>query len=58
MCIQAKSYYEERLPCDATNVVKLRRLLGEEGREELLAQTMNLAVSLELIVAAALATSL
>ena len=50
------SYYEERLPCDATTLVKFRRLLGEEGVEELLAQTINLAVSLKLIPAAALAT--
>ena len=51
-----RSYYEERLPCDATTLVKFRRLLGEEGVEELLAQTVNLAVSLELIPAAALAS--
>jgi IS5 family transposase len=50
------SYYEERLPCDATTLVKFRRLLGEEGVEELLAQTVNLAVSLKLIAASALAT--
>ena len=51
-----QSYYEERLPCDATTLVKFRRLLGEEGVEELLAQTVNLAVSLKLIPAGALAT--
>ena len=51
-----RSYYEERLPCDATTLVKFRRLLGEEGVEELLAQTVNLAVSSKLIPAAALAT--
>ena len=50
------AYYEERLPCDATTLVKFRRLLGEEGVEELLAQTITLAVSLGLIPAAALAT--
>ena len=50
------AYYEERLPCDATTLVKFRRLLGEEGVEELLAQTVTLAVSLKLIPAAALAT--
>lgn len=37
-------------------MVKFRRLLGEEGVEELLAQTVNLAVSLKLIPASALAT--
>jgi IS5 family transposase len=51
-----QSYFEPRLPCDATTLVKFRRLLGEEGVEELLAQTVNLAVSLKLIPAAALAT--
>lgn len=50
------AYYEERLPCDATTLVKFRRLLGEEGVEELLAQTITLAVSLGLIPATALAT--
>lgn len=50
------AYFEPRLPCDATTLVKFRRLLGEEGVEELLAQTVNLAVSLKLISAAALAT--
>jgi IS5 family transposase len=50
------AYYEERLLCDATTLVKFRRLLGEEGVEELLAQTVNLAVSLKLIPASALAS--
>ena len=50
------AYYEERLPCDATTLVKFRRLLGEEGVEELLAQTITTAVTLKLIPAAALAT--
>ena len=43
------AYYEDRLPCDATTLVKFRQLLGEEGVEELLAQTINVAVSLQLI---------
>ena len=51
-----QAYFEPRLPCDATTLVKFRRLLGEEGVEELLAQTVNLAVSLKLIPAGALAT--
>lgn len=50
------AYFEDRAPCDATTLVKFRRLLGEEGVEELLAQTVNLAVSANLIPAAALAT--
>ena len=44
-----QSYYEDRLPCDATTLVKFRKLLGEEGVEELLAQTINVAVELKLI---------
>ena len=43
------AYYEDRLPCDATTLVKFRQLLGEEGVEELLAQTINVAVDLNLI---------
>lgn len=51
-----RAYFEPSLPCDATTLVKFRRLLGEEGVEELLAQTVNLAVSAKLIPATALAT--
>jgi len=43
------AYYEDRPPCDATTLVKFRQLLGEEGVEELLAQTLNVAVDLKLI---------
>jgi IS5 family transposase len=43
------AYYEDRQPCDATTLVKFRQLLGEEGVEELLAQTINVAVQLKLI---------
>ena len=43
------AYYEDRLPCDATTLVKFRQLLGDEGVEELLAQTVNTAVALQLI---------
>ena len=43
------AYYEDRPPCDATTLVKFRQLLGEEGMEELLAQTINVAVELKLI---------
>jgi IS5 family transposase len=49
-----QAYYEDRLPCDATTLVKFRQLLGEEGVEELLAQTINVAVELKLIQAQAL----
>ncbi len=44
-----RAYFEHRRPCDATTLVKFRRLLGEEGVEELLAQTINVAVELKLI---------
>ena len=43
------AYYEDRPPCDATTLVKFRQLLGEDGVEELLAQTINVAVALKLI---------
>ena len=36
-----QAYYEDRLPCDATTLVKFRKLLGEEGVEELLAQMIG-----------------
>lgn len=42
-------YFEHRQPCDATTLVKFRQLLGDEGVEELLAQTINVAVELKLI---------
>lgn len=42
-------YFEHRWPCDPTAIGKFRRLLGEEGVEELLAQTINVAVMLKLI---------
>ncbi len=44
-----QAYFEHHRPCDATTLVKFRRLLGDEGVEELLAQTVNTAVELKLI---------
>ncbi|WJJ94250.1 transposase [Neopusillimonas aromaticivorans] len=44
-----QAYFEHHRPCDATTLVKFRKLLGEEGVEELLAQTINVAVELKLI---------
>jgi transposase, IS5 family len=44
-----QAYFEHRRPCDATTLVKFRQLLGDEGVEELLAQTVNVAVELQLI---------
>ena len=46
-----QAYFEHHRPCDATTLVKFRQLLGEEGVEELLAQTINVAVDLKLIKA-------
>jgi IS5 family transposase len=43
------AYYEDRVPCDATTLIKFRKLLGDEGVEELLAQTINAAVEMKLI---------
>jgi IS5 family transposase len=42
-------YYEHRRPCDPTVLVRFRKVLGEPGVEELLAQTINAAVKLKLI---------
>ena len=44
-----QSYFEHRRPCDATTLIKFRQLLGEEGVEELLAHTINVALELKLI---------
>lgn len=49
--LSGQAYFEHRHPCDATTLVKFRQLLGEEGVEELLAQTINVAVKLKLIKA-------
>ena len=43
------AYFEHHRPCDATTLIKFRQLLGEEGVEDLLAQTLNAAVELKLI---------
>ena len=42
-------YFEHHWPCDPTQLVKFRKLLGEEGVEELLARTVEVAVTLKLI---------
>ena len=44
-----QAYFEHHRPCDATTLIKFRQLLDEEGVEELLAQTINVAVDLKLI---------
>ena len=43
-----QDYFQNRLPCDSTLLVKFRRLLGEEGVEELLARTLEVALGLAL----------
>lgn len=44
-----QSYYENRQPFDVTTLVKFRKLLSEDGVEELLAQTINVVEELKLI---------
>jgi IS5 family transposase len=44
-----QAHFEHHRPCDATTLVKFRKLLGDEGVEELLAQTINAAVEMKLI---------
>jgi IS5 family transposase len=43
------AYFEHRQPCDSTTLIKFRKAIGEEGVEELLAQTVNTALQLKLI---------
>ena len=42
-------YYEPRLPCDATQIGRFRRAVGEEGLEQLLKATINTAVEIKAI---------
>lgn len=42
-------YFEHHWPCDPTQLGRFRKALGEEGVEELLARTMEVAVTLKLI---------
>lgn len=42
-------YFEHRCPCDPTQLVKFRKLLGEECVEELLGRMVEVAVILKLI---------
>lgn len=39
-------YYEPKLPCDATQIGRFRRVLGEAGVEELLRSTIDTAVKI------------
>ena len=42
-------YYEPRLPCDATQIGRFRRILGEDGLEQLLKFTIETAVNIKAI---------
>jgi len=42
-------YYEHRLPCDATQIGRFRRVLGEDGLEQLLKATIDLAVAIKAV---------
>ena len=43
------TYYEPRLPCDATQIGRFRRVLGEAGVEQLLKTTIETAVDMKAI---------
>ena len=40
------AYFEHRLPCDSTTLIKFSKAIGEEWVEELLALTVNVALQL------------
>ena len=42
-------YYEHRLPCDATQIGRFRRALGEDGLEHLLKATIDTAVVIKAV---------
>jgi IS5 family transposase len=42
-------YYEPKLPCDATQIGRFRRVLGEAGVEELLKSTLDAAVNMKAV---------
>lgn len=51
-----QEYFEHRWPCDPSLLARFRRSLGGEGVEQLLASTINVAVTLKLIAKKQLAT--
>jgi len=44
-----EDYFQPRLPCDPTNLVRFRQALGETGVEELLATTIAAAVQMKAV---------
>src|SRR5476649_116937 len=44
-----EDYFQPRLPCDPTNLVRFRQALGEAGVEELLATTIATAVQMKAV---------
>ena len=42
-------YFEPRLPCDATQIGRFRRAIGEEGLEQLLKATIDTAVEIKAV---------
>ena len=42
-------YYEPRLPCDATQIGRFRRAIGEDGLEQLLKGTIETAVEIKAV---------
>src|SRR6266498_3708179 len=49
-----REYYEARPPCDASQVVRFRRALGEDGLEQLLKATIECAVEIKAVKSAEL----
>lgn len=44
-----QEYYEPRLPCDATQIGRFRRAIGEDGLEKLLKFTIETAVEIKAV---------
>ena len=44
-----REYYEHRPPCDATQIGRFRKALGEAGVEELLKTTIDAAVAMKAV---------
>ena len=44
-----QEYYEHRLPCDATQIGRFRRDIGEDGLEQLLKATIDAAAAMKVV---------